>query len=439
MWANESVFYQIYPMGFCDVPYENDGVQRHGILKVIDWIPHIKSLSCNAIYFSPIFESDSHGYNTRDYQKIDVRLGTNEDFKQVCQKLHDSGIKVVLDGVFNHVGRGFFAFQDVLKNRQNSKYVNWFHISFDGNSNYNDGLWYEGWEGHFDLVKLNLDNEEVVSYLLNSVKLWLEEFQIDGIRLDVAYMVNRNYMKRLRSFCDDMGKQLGKEIFLIGEMIHGNYAEIVNDEMLHSATNYECYKGLYSSFNCMNMFEINHSLMRQFGENGQGIYKGMQLLSFVDNHDVSRVATILENENHLPLIYALLFGMPGIPCIYYGSEWGAKADKKEGDPALRPCFGEPKVNELTSYIAKLAEVRKNSKALNFGNFKSAFLTNKQCVLERHFENETVWVAINAEENPFTINFQTDCKKMVDMETNDVIEFNGAIEMAPYSAKFFRNY
>ena len=439
MWANESVFYQIYPMGFCDVPYENDGVQRHGILNVIDWIPHIKSLSCNAIYFSPIFESDSHGYNTRDYQKIDVRLGTNEDFKQVCQKLHEAGIKVVLDGVFNHVGRGFFAFQDVLKNRQNSKYVNWFHISFEGNSNYNDGLWYEGWEGHFDLVKLNLDNEEVVSYLLNSVKLWLEEFQIDGIRLDVAYMVNRNYMKRLRSFCDDMGKQLGKEIFLIGEMIHGNYAEIVNDEMLHSATNYECYKGLYSSFNCMNMFEINHSLMRQFGENGQGIYKGMQLLSFVDNHDVSRVATILENENHLPLIYALLFGMPGIPCIYYGSEWGVKADKKEGDPALRPCFGEPKVNELTSYIAKLAEVRKNSKALNFGNFKSAFLTNKQCVLERHFENETVWVAINAEENPFTINFQTDCKKMVDMETNDVIEFNGAIEMAPYSAKFFRNY
>ena len=439
MWANESVFYQIYPMGFCDVPYENDGVQRHGILNVIDWIPHIKSLSCNAIYFSPIFESDSHGYNTRDYQKIDVRLGTNEDFKQVCQKLHEAGIKVVLDGVFNHVGRGFFAFQDVLKNRQNSKYVNWFHISFEGNSNYNDGLWYEGWEGHFDLVKLNLDNEEVVSYLLDSVKLWLEEFQIDGIRLDVAYMVNRNYMKRLRSFCDDMGKQLGKEIFLIGEMIHGNYAEIVNDEMLHSATNYECYKGLYSSFNCMNMFEINHSLMRQFGENGQGIYKGMQLLSFVDNHDVSRVATILQNENHLPLIYALLFGMPGIPCIYYGSEWGAKADKKEGDPALRPCFGEPKENELTHYISKLAEVRKDSKALSLGNFKSAFLTNKQCVLERHFENETVWVAINAEENPFTINFQTDCKKMVDMETNDVFEFNGVIEMAPYSAKFFRNY
>ena len=439
MWAYESVFYQIYPLGFCGAPFENDGVLEHRILKVLDWIPHMKKLGINAIYFSPIFESDSHGYNTRDYQKIDVRLGTNEDFKQVCQKLHDSGIKVVLDGVFNHVGRGFFAFQDVLKNRQNSKYVNWFHISFDGNSNYNDGLWYEGWEGHFDLVKLNLDNEEVVSYLLNSVKLWLEEFQIDGIRLDVAYMVNRNYMKRLRSFCDDMGKQLGKEIFLIGEMIHGNYAEIVNDEMLHSATNYECYKGLYSSFNCMNMFEINHSLMRQFGENGQGIYKGMQLLSFVDNHDVSRVSTILENENHLPLIYALLFGMPGIPCIYYGSEWGVKADKKEGDPALRPCFGEPKVNELTSYIAKLAEVRKNSKALNFGNFKSAFLTNKQCVLERHFENETVWVAINAEENPFTINFQTDCKKMVDMETNAVFEFQGAIEMAPYSAKFFRNY
>lgn len=437
MWANESVFYQIYPMGFCGAPFENDGVQRHGILKLIDWISHIQSLSCDAIYFSPVFESDSHGYNTRDYQKIDVRLGTNDDFKQVCEKLHEAGIKVVLDGVFNHVGRGFFAFQDVLKNRQASKYAGWFHINFDGNSNYNDGLWYEGWEGHYDLVKLNLDNEEVVSYLLESVDFWLEEFQIDGIRLDVAYMVNRNYMKRLRSFCDEKGKQLGKEIFLLGEMIHGNYADIVNPQMLHSATNYECYKGLYSSFNSMNMFEINHSLMRQFGENGQGIYRGMQLLSFVDNHDVSRVATILQNEKHLPLIYALLFGMPGIPCIYYGSEWGAKADKKEGDPALRPCFDAPVANELSQYIGMLGRLRKNSRALSMGSFKSAFLTNKQCVIERKYENETVWVLINAEENPFTVHFQTDCTELYNLETQEVIPYQGSVEMPPYTAMFFK--
>lgn len=158
MWANESVFYQIYPLGFAGVPFENDGELRHGILRVIDWIPHIHKLGCNAIYFSPVFESDTHGYNTRDYKRIDTRLGTNEDFKEVCDKLHEAGIKVVLDGVFNHVGRGHFAFQDVLANRENSRYLSWFNINLGGNDAYNDGLWYEGWEGNYDLVKLNLHN-----------------------------------------------------------------------------------------------------------------------------------------------------------------------------------------------------------------------------------------------------------------------------------------
>ena len=140
MWAYESVFYQIYPLGFCGAPFENDGVQEHRILKVLDWIDHIKELGCDAVYFSPVFESDTHGYNTRDYSKIDCRLGTNEDFKQVCEALHKAGIKVVLDGVFNHVGRGFWAFKDVLEKRWDSPYKDWFNINFDGNSNYNDGL-----------------------------------------------------------------------------------------------------------------------------------------------------------------------------------------------------------------------------------------------------------------------------------------------------------
>ena len=117
MWAYESVFYQIYPLGFCGAPFENDGNAQSRILKVIDWIPHIQRLGANALYFSPIFESDTHGYNTRDYRKIDIRLGTNDDFKHVVNKLHEAGIRVVLDGVFNHVGRGFFAFRDVQEHR----------------------------------------------------------------------------------------------------------------------------------------------------------------------------------------------------------------------------------------------------------------------------------------------------------------------------------
>ena len=205
MWAENSVFYQIYPLGFCGAPFENDGITTSRILKVIDWIPHIQDLGANAIYFSPVFESDTHGYNTRDYRQIDCRLGTNEDFKKVCDELHHAGIKVVLDGVFNHVGRGFFAFQDVLKNRENSPYVSWFsRIDFGGNSGYNDGLWYEGWEGNYDLVKLNLRNEEVINHIFESIRFWAEEFDIDGLRLDVAYCLDKDFLKRLHSFCNDL-------------------------------------------------------------------------------------------------------------------------------------------------------------------------------------------------------------------------------------------
>ena len=337
MWAYESVFYQIYPLGFCGAPFENDGNQESRILKVIDWIPHIGKLGANAIYFSPVFDSDTHGYNTRDYTKIDCRLGTNEDFEKVCKELHAAGIKVVLDGVFNHVGRGFWAFQDVLQNRENSRYRDWFHIDFGGNSNYNDGLWYEGWEGNFDLVKLNLRNEEVIQHIFNAVKGWIEEFDIDGLRLDVAYCLDRDFLKRLRQFTDSQKS----DFFIVGETLHGDYNQWMNDEMCHSVTNYECYKGLFSSFNSMNMFEICHSLARQFGPENWTLYKGKHLLSFVDNHDVSRIASNLSNEKHLPLIYAMAFGMPGIPCVYYGSEWGAKANKSEGDPALRASFEKP--------------------------------------------------------------------------------------------------
>ncbi len=433
MWAYESVFYQIYPLGFCGAPFENDGVVEPRILKVLDWIPHMKKLGINAVYFSPVFESDTHGYNTRDYRKIDSRLGTNEDFKEVCRQLHENGIRIVLDGVFNHVGRGFAQFQDVLRNREHSPYLNWFHINLGGNSNYNDGLWYEGWEGNYDLVKLNLRNEEVIGHILDSVASWIEEFDIDGLRLDVAYCLDHDFVRRLRSFTD--GKK--EEFFLVGEMLHGDYNQMMNDGMLHSATNYECYKGLHSSFNSMNMFEINHSLMRQFGPENWTLYKGKHLLSFVDNHDVSRIASILTNEKHLPLIYAICFGMPGIPCVYYGSEWGAKANKSEGDPALRACFEKPVFNELSEFISKLAEAKKNSEALNYGAFRSVVLTNKQCIFERKTDKERVLVAINADGENYTAHFDAGCGTAIDLISGKTHDFGGGSELPPYSAYFWK--
>ena len=433
MWAYESVFYQIYPLGFCGAPFENDGVLTPRIRKVIDWIPHIKNLGANAIYFSPVFESDTHGYNTRDFRKIDVRLGTNEDFADVCQALHKEGIKVVLDGVFNHVGRGFWAFQDVLEKRWDSPYKDWFHISFDGNSNYNDGLWYEGWEGNYDLVKLNLCHPDVKQHIFDSIRSWVEEFDIDGLRLDVAYCLDENFVRELRAFCDS----LKPDFFLVGEMLHGDYNRLMNDSMLHSATNYECYKGLFSCFNSMNMFEIIHSLLRQFGPENWTLYRGKHLLCFVDNHDVSRIASNLTNEQHLPLIYALCFGMPGIPCVYYGSEWGAKANKSEGDPALRACFDAPVENDLTVWISKLAAAKKASNALNYGDFRSVVLTNRQCIFERKTDSERVLVAINADNVPYTAHFDAGCGTAVDLITGNTHDFGGGSELPPYSAFFWK--
>lgn len=432
-WGYEAVFYQIYPLGFCGAPFENDGQPANRIRKVIDWADYIASLGCNAVYFSPVFESDTHGYNTRDFKKIDTRLGTNEDFKAVCDALHEKGIRVVLDGVFNHVGRGFPQFQDVCARKWDSPYKDWFHISFEGNSNYNDGLWYEGWEGHYDLVKLNLRNPAVTEHIFDAVRYWIEYFGIDGIRLDVAYSLDFDFLKALRSFTDS----LKEDFFLVGELLHGDYSRWVNPEMLHSATNYECYKGLYSSFNSLNLFEICHSLKNRFGPENWCQYRGMHLLSFADNHDVTRIASILTNPAHLPLVYTLLFGMPGIPCVYYGSEWGTQARKEEGDPALRPCFDQPEENDLTALIRRLTEARRACKALSYGDLKIPLLTNKQCILQRDFEGERVFVAINADDQPYTAHFDAGYGLADDFVTGGTHDFGGGSELAPMSAHIWR--
>ena len=434
MWAYEGIFYQIYPIGFCGAPTANDGKTVSRILKLKDWSSYLESLGISSILLNPIFESDNHGYDTRDYKKIDCRLGTNEDFAEVCKDLHAHNVKIVLDGVFNHVGRGFWAFKDVQEKKWDSPYKDWFCINFDGNSCYNDGFWYEGWEGHFELVKLNLANSAVVDYLLECVKGWIDEFDIDGLRLDVAYCLDRNFMKRLRSFC----QELKPDFALIGEVLFGDYNQIVNDEMLHSCTNYECYKGIYSSFNSMNMFEIAHSLNRQYGPEQWCIYRGKHLMSFVDNHDVTRIASILTNKNHLPLTYGLLLGMPGVPCIYYGSEWGEEGVKApDNDYALRPCFDAPKPNALTEQIKKMIHVRAGSNALCHGSYRNVVLTNHQLIFERRTDDERMLVAINASDAPFTAHNGELGGTMTDLLTGNEIQMSGQLEMPPYSVQYLK--
>lgn len=434
MWTDNSVFYQIYPIGFCGAPLSNDGITVPRILKVKEWCSYFESLGITSILLNPIFDSDNHGYDTRDFKNIDCRLGTNADFAEVCASLHSHHIKVVLDGVFNHVGRGFWAFKDVLEHKSESPYKDWFHISFEGNSCYNDGFWYEGWEGHYELVKLNLSNPAVTDYLFECIKGWVNEFDIDGLRLDVAYCLDRNFLKQLRTFCTS----LKPDFALIGEVLFGDYNQIVNDEMLHSCTNYECYKGLYSSFNSMNLFEIAHSLNRQYGPENWSLYRGKHLMAFLDNHDVTRIASILTNASHLPLAYGILFAMPGIPCIYYGSEWGALGVKEPGnDYALRPAFDAPEPNMLTDFIRKLILLHKNSNALCYGSYRNIVITNHQLIFERKTDTERIFIAVNASDQPFTAysnELHSTCKELL---TDQELSLNGSLEMPPYSVQYIK--
>lgn len=434
MWAYNSVFYQIYPIGFCGAPTQNDGECVSRIRKLLDWSGYLQELGVDSILLNPIFESDSHGYDTRDFKKIDCRLGTNDDFASVCKDLHAHGVKIVLDGVFNHVGRGFWAFKDVQEKKWDSPYKDWFHINFDGNSNYNDGFWYEGWEGHFELVKLNLQNPVVADYLLECVKYWVDTFDIDGLRLDVAYSLDHGFMQRLRSYVEEL-----KDGFvLIGEVLFGDYNLIVNERMLHSCTNYECYKGIYSSFNSMNLFEIAHSLHRQFGPDPWCIYRGKHLVTFVDNHDVTRLASILTNDKHIPLAYGLLFGMPGIPCLYYGSEWGQPGEKApDNDYALRPCFETPMPNELTEYIKQLIRIRQNSDALCNGSYKNIIIQNHQLVFERCSDTERIIVAINAADTPYTACHQNLNGNAKELVAQLEVRLNGQIDLPPYSVQYIK--
>ena len=434
MWAENAVFYQIFPLGLCGAPQQNDGQLVHRITALKDWAAHVERLGADAVYLSPVFESDEHGYDTRDYRTLDCRLGTNEDFKDVVRTFHKHGVRVVIDAVFNHVGRNFWAFRDVREKKWESPYKDWFCLNFDGNTAYNDGFWYEAWEGCYNLVKLNLRNPAVADYLIDTVQYWVDEFDVDGLRLDVAYCLDLDFIRRLRAFAD----RVKPEFFLVGETLHGDYNRWVGDGLLHSCTNYECYKGLYSSFNSMNLFEIVHSLKRQFGPEPWTLYKGKHLLCFADNHDVGRIASILTEPKHLPLLYALMFGMPGIPCVYYGSEWGEQAKKQSGsDWNLRPAFDAPQWNDLTDWIARLAKAHRESPALCHGDFTDKVLTNRQTIFQRRVDGERVLVAVNADSQPYRAHCDYGCGRAVDLLSGREVDFGGGLELPPYSAMFLK--
>ncbi|MBO4292100.1 MAG: alpha-amylase [Lachnospiraceae bacterium] len=400
-WYDEAVFYHIYPLGLTGAPKQNDyGEPVSRLRAVFPWIAHIKEIGCNAVYIGPLFESVGHGYETTDYKKLDSRLGTNRDLADFVKKCHEEGIHVILDGVFNHTGRDFFAFRDILKNREQSCYRDWYqNVNFYGDNEYHDGFSYDNWGGYNLMAKLNLRNPAVKEYLQDVIRFWVSEFDIDGLRLDAADVLDFEFMRTLRQTAN----QVKADFWLMGEVIHGDYSRWVNDGTLHSVTNYQLHKALYSGHNDHNYFEIAHTVKRLY-EMGQGNPNGFRLYNFTDNHDVERIFTKLMNKAHYMPVHILLYTLPGIPSVYYGSEFGIEGKKVRGtDDPLRPAlnlddFGDAvHENGCTRLIAALGKVRGETPALSYGDYKECCLTNRQYAFSRTYQNVTAVIAVNNDE------------------------------------------
>lgn len=408
-WAQDAVFYHIYPLGLCGAPSENpptaaEQSAESRLEALYEWSGHMEWLGVNALYLGPVFESGSHGYDTRDYARGDRRLGTNNDLKRLVAHLHGKGIRVVLDAVFNHVGRDFFAFRDLLSNGVSSSYRSWFSgLRFDATTPLGDPFDYDTWDGHYELVKLELRNPEVADYLLSIVDGWIAEFEIDGLRLDAANVMDIGFLERLSSHC----RSRKEDFWLLGEVVGGDYRKWANTDSLDSVTNYEAYKGLYSSHNDENYFEIAHTLDRQFGS--EGLYDGLPLYNFVDNHDVNRLASMLVTKAHLYPTSILLFTMPGVPSIYYGSEWGIEGRRTEtSDAPLRPALSPHEAythspnRDLVHCVRTLIALRAGSAALQRGGYRRLAVSHRQLAFLREAEGEQCIVAVNAADREATL-------------------------------------
>jgi glycosidase len=403
-WAANAVFYHIYPLGLLGASFRNpapgaamepwQGPQP--LDRLIPWADHLAGMGFTAVYLGPLFESSSHGYDTVDYFRVDRRLGDNAGLRRLVEAFHAQGIRVVLDAVLNHVGRDFPAFRDLQSRGRDSAGKDWFAmLDFSRRGPAGDDFAYEGWHGHYDLVKLDLERGPARRHLLDAVAHWVREFGIDGLRLDAADCLDFGFMQDLAAHC----RVLKDGFWLMGEVVHGDYRRWAGPGHLHSVTNYEAYKGLWSSLNDKNFFEIDWTLKRQSGPVGAdlGLYRDRILYNFADNHDVDRVASVLKDPAQLELLYSLLFAMPGIPSVYYGSEWGIGGRRRPGtDEDLRPALsleamcaheqaGRSQSPRLCGHISHLIRVRREHPALVEGRYRPAHVAAEQLAFWRDLE------------------------------------------------------
>lgn len=436
-WVKDTVWYQIFPERFANGNTKNDppsalpwgsteptptnffGGDFEGVIKHLDYLV---DLGINGIYFTPIFKAYSnHKYDTIDYLELDPQFGDKETFKRLVKTCHDKGIRVMLDAVFNHSGYYFEAFQDVLKHQEESAYKDWFHLrEFPITSSPKPNYDTFGFVG--SMPKLNTENPEVRAYLLKVARYWIEEFDIDGWRLDVANEVDHHFWREFRKEV----KAVKSDVYILGEIWHDSMPWLQGDQF-DAVMNYPFTMAAldYLAKDKMDAKEFANQITNvlcSYPENVNEV-----AFNLLGSHDTARVLTLCNNNKHkAKLLYLLLLSFKGTPCIYYGDEIGMTG---ENDPGCRECMiWEEKEQDLEfkSYMKKLIQLRKLEPAFgNDGDFQIIETNSRtnHLIYAKQLESESIYFIINPSQQAISVTLPMDPnrKQVKNMWTNENIQ------------------
>jgi cyclomaltodextrinase len=401
-WTDHAIWWHVYPLGFLGA--DTTGADRsfaHRLPRLEAWFDHLTALGANGLALGPVFESASHGYDTLDHLRIDPRLGDESDFERLIDAAHQRGIRVLLDGVFNHVGRGFGALAAAEADPQAPENA-WFRRSDDGPL--------LTFEGHDSLVALNHDEPAVADYVVSVMNHWLA-LGADGWRLDAAYATPAAFWKKVLPRV----RAEHPEAYIFGEVLHGDYVAFVEESGVDSVTQYELWKAIWSSIETGNFFELDWALQRH-----DEFLAAFVPFTFVGNHDVTRIASQVTDARHHPHALVVLMTVGGTPAVYYGDEIALRGVKEErigGDDAIRPAFPEVpgqlsgEASEVFELHRRLIGLRRRHPWLHRATTRTVTLTNLGYVFEASAEGERVVVALNLDDAPLRV--ETDAAALLE--------------------------
>ncbi|MDX6719306.1 MAG: cyclomaltodextrinase / maltogenic alpha-amylase / neopullulanase [Solirubrobacteraceae bacterium] len=400
-WIGHVVWWHVYPLGFvgAEGAAGGGGGVTHRLARIVEWLDYAVQLGVSGIALGPIFASMTHGYDTVDHFRIDPRLGDDDDFDRLVSAAHERGLRLLLDGVFNHVGPEFPPFARTIEEGASAPGSHWFSPLDPAAEGRTSGPAFRTFEGHEGLIALNHDEPTVADYVTDVMRHWLAR-GADGWRLDAAYAVPRAFwaqvVPRVRADFPDA--------YVVGEVIHGDYSAIVSESGLDAVTQYELWKAIWSSLNDANFHELAWALKRH-----NALLDTFVPLTFVGNHDVTRLASKLDDERHLGHALVVLLTVAGTPSVYYGDEQafrGVKEDRVGGDDAIRPSFPPDGPGALAPYgwpvyrlHQQLIGLRRRHPWLHGAAVRPIHLTNTALVYESVAGEDRLVTVLNIGDAP----------------------------------------